>query len=400
MRLPTAILTVLAVGGCGGSRVGAGADGPIAPHELPHGPAARASYAPWPSFGHDSRHSGAAPAVGPQRPVVRWRRRLEGAVVPGPVVGRKSTVYAASNGGVLHAIDLQTGADRWRFDGGGSYGSDLSTAPAVLRDGTILWPGPRETLYALSPRGRLLRRERLPGQPLSPVVVGRGLVAVGDTSGTLELLAVRGHRPSRRRWRVDLGAISYGSPAVRGRTIYTTVDRALVAVRGGRVRWRRQVQDTIEVSPAVAADGTVVFGGNDDTEYGVGPDGTLRWRHAIGALTYSSPAVTRDGLVYFGDHHGFMNVLRVSDGRLVSRVLGLGRTARRRSVGVWTAPVVDARHDVYFGTRPGHIYGFDARGRRLLDIDTGATVDSYPALAADGTLLVGSESGVLYAIRD
>jgi len=27
-------------------------------------------------------------------------------------------------------------------------------------------------------------------------------------------------------------------------------------------------------------------------------------------------------------------------------------------------------------------------------------VDSYPALAGDGTLLVGSESGVLLALRD
>jgi len=30
--------------------------------------------------------------------------------------------------------------------------------------------------------------------------------------------------------------------------------------------------------------------------------------------------------------------------------------------------------------------------------DTGATVDSYPALAADGTLLVGTEGGDLLAI--
>lgn len=69
-------------------------------------------------------------------------------------------------------------------------------------------------------------------------------------------------------------------------------------------------------------------------------------------------------------------------------------------MGVWTAPAIDARHDVYFGTRAGHVYGFAAGGRRLFDLDTSATVDSYPALAGDGTLLIGSQSGVLSAIGE
>jgi len=43
--------------------------------------------------------------------------------------------------------------------------------------------------------------------------------------------------------------------------------------------------------------------------------------------------------------------------------------------------------------------GFAASGRRMFDVDTGATVDSNPALAGDGTLLIGSENGRLYAIR-
>ena len=42
--------------------------------------------------------------------------------------------------------------------------------------------------------------------------------------------------------------------------------------------------------------------------------------------------------------------------------------------------------------------GRPALGRRLFDIDAGATVDSYPALASDGTLLVGTEGGELLAI--
>ena len=393
--------TGLLVAGCGDPPRQRASDDerPVAPRRALNGTPGERSYAPWPSFGHDASHSGASPVVGPQRGRVRWRRRLEGPVVPGPVVGRGEIVYAASNGGVLHALDLRTGRDRWRFDGGGTYGSDLSTVPAIMPDGTVLWPGPLSTLYALDPDGGLLWREQLPGQPLSPAVAPNGAIVVGDASGAVTQLRLDARGRPRRTWRVDAGDTSYAGPAVRGDTVYTTVDDALVAIRAGRVLWRVRAGAISEVSPAVTPDGTIVFGANDGVQYGVAPNGTLRWRHRTGALTYSSPAATRDGLVYFGDHHGFLNVLDARDGRLVARPLALGRPPTRRSVGVWTAPAIDARHNAYFGTRPGHIYGFAASGRRLFDIDTGATVDSNPALAGDGTLLIGSENGLLYAIR-
>ncbi len=67
-------------------------------------------------------------------------------------------------------------------------------------------------------------------------------------------------------------------------------------------------------------------------------------------------------------------------------------------MGVWTSPAVDSVGNVYFGTVVGHVYGFGADGRRLFDLDTGATVDSYPALGPDGTLYIGSTNGLLYAV--
>ena len=75
-------------------------------------------------------------------------------------------------------------------------------------------------------------------------------------------------------------------------------------------------------------------------------------------------------------------------------------TGHRRSVGIWTSPAIDRDGNLYVGTRLGHIEGFAANGDRLFDIDTHDTVDSYPALTADGTLLIGSSNGILYAIRD
>lgn len=55
---------------------------------------------------------------------------------------------------------------------------------------------------------------------------------------------------------------------------------------------------------------------------------------------------------------------------------------------------------MYFGTEAGHAYGFAADGRQLFDLDTGSIVASYPALTADGTLLIGDQSGHVYALHD
>ncbi len=373
---------------------------------VPPAPAGSAPAAAWPSAGHDARHSGSTALLGPTGGRIRWERRLEGPVTPGPAGGADGTIYAASNGGILHALDPRTGADRWTYDGGGSYGSDLSTTPAVLDDGTVVWPGPGGVVHGIDATGRPLWQWPVAGFALSPALLADGSVAVADMTGSVAVLEWPGsdhRRPPRARWSVDLGRVSYASPAVGADgSVYGAADTDLVALDPvtGSVRWRFATGDTIEVSPSVAPDGTVVIASNDPFTYGVAPDGSQRWRHRRGALSYSSPSVTATGLVYAGDHRGGVAVLDAASGRALARFQGQGPTAATRSVGVWTAPAVDGAHRSYFGTRSGHVYGYGPDGTRLFDLAVGATVDSYPALTADGALVVGVTDGRLLAIAD
>lgn len=367
------------------------------------GVAGSPAWTPWPQALHDAQHSGATTSTGPRSGRLRWSRRLEGNVTPGPVVGSDGTIYAASNAGVLHALDPDTGNDRWTVDGRSSYGGDLSTSPAVLPSGIILWPGPDATLFAVSPQGRVLWRLGLDQQVTSPAVSARGDVVVGDLGGRLLAL-----RPTSRgpdvRWRVDLGTSTYGSPvwAADGRTAYQTLTSGVVAVRAGDELWRSSApSDIIEVSPAVAPDGTVVVGTNDPYQYGLDPaDGSVRWRHRRSYWTYSSPGVTRDGVAYFGDHHNRITGLDARTGRLRFSFLGSQRDVNPGGIGIWTSVLVDAEHTVYAGTRQGLVYGVDRTGRLLWQLETGATVDSYPALTADGALVIGVSDGRLLAIAD
>lgn len=326
---------------------------------------------------------------------VRFVRALGGAVVPGPIVAADGSVLAAGNAGDLHALDPGNGRDRWRFDGGGAYGSDLSTSPLQLRDGTILWPGPRERLFALSPDGRLLWSVRLGAMGLTPLRGPGGTVYVQDTSGTLHAIEASRHA-GRERWRLRTGrGASYGSAALgRDRSVYTTVRRELVAIRDrgsrGAIAWRFAAHADIEVSPAVGRDGTVVLGTNDAYQYGITPHGRERWRWRREVFTYSSPVTTPDGLVRFGDHRGRLVTLDAATGAVKRIDRGHGQ--------VWGAPAVAADGTVAFSGHPGEVFAVDRTGRRVLHLTTDGPIDSSPAFGADGTVYIGSEDGHLYAL--
>lgn len=380
--------------------------GPVVPDNVPlrdtSTSVASETWSPWPQASHDGRRSGSSPESGPQTANLRWTRKLEGNVTPGPVVAPDGTIVAASNAGVLQGLSPTNGKDRWVFDAKGAYGGDLSTSAAVLKDGNILWPGPHNTLYGLDSTGRLLWTEVFPGEPRSPAIsADSGTAFVGSSDGTVKAFDVsRGQH--RLLWSVALGGYSYGSVALApdgsGR-VYQTTDNKLIAIDQGRIAWSRRLPGLVEVSPAVAPDGTVVVGANDPDEYAFNPGGGVKWTYRHGAHTYSSPVITDDGTAWFGDHRAYVTGVDVKTGSLRARFRGEPIQPRGgNTVGVWTSPVIDGQHNVYWGTRLGHIYGRSPSGALLFDIATGATIDSYPALAGDGLLVVGVTDGRLLGI--
>ncbi len=401
-RIRLGVLAIVGVGAVGGACSSAAPGPSTTRYSLGPGlsgvGALPAAASGWPEAGFDARHSSATTATGPQTAHVRWRRALGADATPGPVLGTDGTILAATNAGVLHDLDPRTGADVWIYDGHGSFGSDLSTSPAVIAGGGILWPGPHDTLFALSAHGRLLWSESFAGQVLSPAVAGHHRVYVADLAGHLTALEVTatGHR---RVWAVSVGGTDYASPTVgRDGSIYTASDHDLVAVRDlgsrGQVLWRFHTRKMIEVSNAVAPNGDVVLGTNHDKEYGVRPDGNPAWSVDIGDYTYSSSTVGRDGLAYFGDNMGRVRVLDTTTGTVKQTIAPL----KAGSEKVWTSIVADAKGDFYWATTQGHVYGYTAAGHQLFHLDVGAGVNSYPALGADGTLYLGTGAGTLVAI--
>ncbi len=355
-----------------------------------------ASWAPWPSALHDARHSGTSTSAGPTAGTVRWRRELGAGLTPGPVVGPDGTIYTATNDGVLHAIDPATGADRWTYSVDHRGGGDLSTSPLVLPDATVVWGTPGNDLVALSPTGATLWTVALPGTPTSPVSADGHRVYVGDRSGGVSALDI-GLGAAHLIWSLHVGSSSYGSVVTDGAgRLYTTSGSALVAVddhgSSASVAWRADPGDGItEVSAGLAADGTVLLGTNGTREWAYAADGSVRWT-APRVITYSSPSVTADGLAYVADHSGRVRVFDVPTGAEVASY------QLDPPQQIWTAVAIDREHRLYFGTLDGHVIGVAPDRSLLFDVDLGEPVYSYPAVTADGAVVIGGRDGTLVAI--
>lgn len=382
---------------------------------LPHGPTrtlvglrghtapiggSRPAGSPWPEAMHDARHSGTSASRGPQTGRVRWTRKLTGTGTPGPVIGSNDDILVSTNDGVLHALDPRTGRDKWTFDSGHHDGTDLSVSPAVLSNGIIVWPAPGLDLLGLSPEGSLLWRVALHGAATSPAITVDGVV-VGDSAGWVYAIRVPTAGPATVSWALSVGTSSYGSVAMGPGVIFQSVTDAVVAVSAdGHLRWRHVLPAPVEVSPAATPDGGVVVGDGGNKEYGIDGTGRVRWVHNRRAETYSSPVVSSDGLTAFGDHAGIVTVLDAVTGHLEARYPLLGHRQYPRTIGIWSSPVIDSDHDLYVASFQGHVQGFRPDGRRLFDLDTGVAVDSYPALTADGALVVAGTDGTIRLIGD
>jgi outer membrane protein assembly factor BamB len=388
---PAAVTLIIA--GCGSTSVGSSPGQSEASAAAP----VAAFSAGWTSLLDGPSHYATSASIGPDTARLRWRRALGAPISAGPVVTASGTAYVAASNGILHAIDVRTGRDRWTFNGGGSYGSgDVSTSALILASGEVLWPGPRDRLFALSPAGKLLWTLSADGELTTPVIdQASHLLVVADIAGRISgyRLGPSSRRPSMRWSRRLTKASSYGNPVVAANgTIYQTSGDCLFALSPtGWIRWSFATPASVEVSPAIATNGIVIFGSNDRLEYGVNPNGRVRWKEKIGNYTYSSPITLPGRRVVFGNHSGQITILDTDTGHVIRRDTGAGE--------LWTSAAVDARHDLYFASRTGHIYGFNANGRRLFDFDAGGKFDSYPALAPDGTLLFGDDNGTLFALH-
>lgn len=235
---------------------------------------------------------------------------------------RGPVVYVGSDDDHLYAIDARTGQQRWKARIGACRESrgvgpeasrcDVDAGPTLGGDGTIYTGG--DGIYAFRPDGSLRWRYPTSGHVSSaPALLADGTVVAGSQDNLIYGIGPDGSK----RWDFRTGGDVEGAPAVaEDGTVYVGSDDGKVYAlsSAGTLRWAFTTSGDVRAAVALGHDGTIYVGSFDGQLYAIRPDGTLSWTFRSGDRIVSSALVDAEGAILFGSQDDRLYALEV-DGR-------------------------------------------------------------------------------------
>ncbi len=343
--------------------------------------------ADWPMFRGDAARTGTALQGPIGRPILHWRYQAPGGV-SGNIAIVGDLVFAPSDDGILHALGLADGRERWTFSPAGG-----SVSGPAAADGRIYVSDGAGTFYALDQAsGRQIWTSSSSYAAPSAATADAGVVYLGTADGALVALDAS---TGVERWRSTISPTggAANAPAVAGGLVYAgTSGGEFVAVDAstGKLVWRVDTGSE-STGTAIVAAGIAYIGSSTES----GPGGHLRavdaqtgqvlWQ--VDGMNYS-PTVA-DGIVYTASSSGAVGARDARSGveRWRFQVQGTAR-----------APAV-AGGVVYVAADTEHrVYALEASsGRELWQYDVDSANDCCIAVAK-GSVFVGTALGGVYDI--
>jgi outer membrane protein assembly factor BamB len=257
-----------------------------------------------------------------------------------PAIADGVLVLGAGDG--IHALDAETGAERWYV----KTEKAVASAPAIVA-GQVFVGLPDGTMAAIDLQSGAVRWRTPVSGPISRAVsFGDGLAFAGGEGGAFAAVRVA---DGSVVWRVPLGAGDLASSAFRDGVVYTasgldsTASHVLFALDAatGSERWHFE-------SPG--GDSLFVGAVGPDLVYAVGLDGYV---YAVrdGAMIWSFDAEAPIGSV--ASLAGGLLYVSVSDGRIAALDASTGAMRWEVSVDGDPGPTIAAQGRLYVGTSVG-----------------------------------------------
>lgn len=199
--------------------------------------------------------------------------------------------------------------------------------------------------------------------------------------------------PGIEKWRFNnyFGVDSGAAIANDGIIYFGSQDQRLYALYpNGTMKWSYQTGEPILTDPALAADGTIYIPSCDGFLYALNPDGTLKWRfdsHEIFIST--SPVIADDGTIYFANCQGRLFAMNQN---------GTEKWHYDLPNDIYGSPALGMDGTIYIGCWDNHLYALNPNGTLKWSFPTGDHVKGVPSIAPDGTIYFGSWDGYMYAL--
>lgn len=332
------------------------------------------------------------PAFPPPRDAPTWEWSAPLAAF-GMVIA--SAIDTAMGRATIQAFELTTGATLWDFDLPDPKGLYPDRgAPALSEDGT---------LYAATLGGHVVALDAIRGtRRWGATVEGAvyGGVSVADDfllvpAGSALCVLNRANGALVRS--IPLGGRLDTAPAYADGVAFVTCDDASVSaytLRPCEERWKTPSDGPFDAAPLVAG-GIVYAASIAGTVYALdAATGAIQWQtHVTPRGVATAPALSADGLLFVAADDGFVHVIAANSGNLI-------RSRRVSGSPLRCAPVCSGQ-TVFVGADDGSIYALDAdyAVQRAYETTPGARLAGAGAALYGDTLAFTATNGVLYVLR-
>ena len=342
----------------------------------------------WPLFRGNALQTGVAGSELPERLAVRWKFETKEGIEGAAAIVR-GRVYIGSLDEHFYALDLATGAEKWKYKAG-----PFKVAPAV-KDGAV-YVGDLDGMFHCfdAATGEKRWKYEAGGEISSGANFAGDAVLFGSGDETLYCLTAK---DGKELWKFKVqGGPVLGTPAVAGdRTFVAGCDSNLHVLDTTKGKEITGVDLGGQTACAGAVFGDQLYVGTMNNEF-LAVDwmkGQITWRYEPKRHAqpfYASAAVT-DTLVVTGCRDKRVYALNRKTGEEVWSVATGGR--------VDSSPVIVGKR-VYVGSLDKHLYVLDlAKGTELQKIELDGAISASPAVG-EGCLVIGTDKGTVYCLGE
>jgi outer membrane protein assembly factor BamB len=327
-----------------------------------------------------------------------WQVRLEqqaeilpGENVPSGLALGDGRLYVTAQEGMLYALDAATGAERWRYDTGGTGSKRRITSSPVVAGRMVLFGADDNSLRALSTTdGRLLWRFETKAQVFGSPAVDAEAAYVASADGSLYAVSLDS---GALRWQYAAGGALHVSPTVAEQAVYVGAqDSRLYAVGAaiGQPLWSFLTAGKVESVPTASAT-RVYVGSGDSRLYALDRQtGGLAWYYSTGDAIYSRPLLA-GSVVYVASMGQVLSALSAADGKLLWEY--------STNTPLRYTPLLSGSHLYLAPSSDSMLYILDAAtGEPVAQQDTGEWPACQPIEAA-GTIYLAQRDSTIIAYR-
>ena len=306
-----------------------------------------------------------------------------------------SAIETATGRAAIHAFALASGEALWEVDLPDNRGLYPDRgAMALAEDGTLYAATLGGFVLALDAiRGTRRWESRVPGAVYGGVVASGDwlLVPAGDA------VCVLARADGRVVRTLPVGGVLDTAPAAGAGRAYVCGDHQRVLcyeIATGALLWEAETDGSFDAAPLFAA-GMVFAATLAGTVYALNADtGAQLWKTSVSSRPISaSPALSADGLLFVGGDDGYLHIVAAETGNLI-------RSRRLSASPLRCAPVCTGQ-TVFAGADDGNVYSLDKDYTILRAYETSpGTRLASAGLALYGDWVIGmATNGVLYALQ-